>query len=116
MVTSKSSSFILLLRAIHGLFALYFISCIFYIYYSAITVQLTFLLGVAILSLLIEGIMVFVVNGGDCPLIYFQRKINDPVPFFNLFLPDYLAKKAIPFFSFLMVAGMLLLIVRIWLR
>jgi len=103
---------ILLLRILHGLFALYFIFCIFYIYFAAITLTLSPFLWIAISSLLIEGFLVFIINGGNCPLIYFQRKINDPVPFFNLFLPNTLATKAIPFFSTVMLCGIILLLIR----
>jgi hypothetical protein len=104
---------ILLLRTVHGLFALYFIFCIFYIYYSAFSLHITLFLWIAIASLFLEGIFVFVLNGGHCPLIHIQKKLHDPVPFFNLFLPDYLAKKVIPFFTGTMLLGLLLLIARV---
>lgn len=104
-----------MLRTIHGLFALYFILCIFYIYFAAFTLHINFLLALAIGSLFIEGFLVFVLNGGHCPLVHLQKRLSDPVPFFNLFLPDYLAKKAIPFFTGLMFLGLLLLVIRIFL-
>jgi hypothetical protein len=104
---------IILLRTVHGLFALYFIFCILYIFYAAITLDINLLLAVAIASLFIEGFLVFILNGGNCPLFHIQKRLNDPVPFFNLFLSDSLAKKAIPFFTLLMLLGLLLLAVRI---
>lgn len=103
---------ILVLRTIHGLFALYFISCIFYIYYAAITREFGLLGLIAVLSLLLEGVSVFVLNHGDCPLIHLQRKIGDEKPFFELFLPKATAKKAVPFFLFLTFLGLLLLALR----
>jgi hypothetical protein len=110
---AKMNRSVILLRIIHAFFAAYFIFCIVYIYYSALTLNINLLLCIAIISLFIEGILVFILNGGYCPLVHLQRRLNDPVPFFNLFLPDYLAKKAIPFFTVAMFLGILLLIGRI---
>ncbi|RJR15015.1 hypothetical protein C4579_03025 [Candidatus Microgenomates bacterium] len=107
---------VLLLRIIHTLFAVYFILCIGYIYYAAITATIDLFLGIAIFSLCLEGFLVFVLNKGHCPLAPLQAKLNDPVPFFNLFLPDRLAKKAIPFFTVVMVLGLLFLVLRVFFR
>jgi hypothetical protein len=63
-------------------------------------------------SLAAEGFMVFVLNKGDCPLIHIQKRIGDPIPFFNLIFPAPFAKKAIPIFSMITLAGLLLLIGR----
>jgi hypothetical protein len=115
-VKMQKSIYVYLLRSVHGLFAIYFIACIAYIYYAAITLKIDLFLGVAVVSLLIEGLLVFVLNSGDCPLIHLQRKLDDPVPFFNLFLPAHLAKKAIPFFTGIMLLGIVLLIVRLLLK
>lgn len=107
---------ILLLRVVHTAFAVYFIGCIFYIYYVVLTLQINLLLWFAIISLSVEGFLVFIVNQGHCPLAPLQRKLEDPVPFFNLFLPENLAKRAIPFFTSITFLGVLLLIVRFLLR
>lgn len=104
---------VLLLRILHGAFALYFIICIVILYRSVITRELDIWFIVAILSLMTEGLLVFVMNGGDCPLIHIQRKLDDDVPFFNLFLPAHLAKKAVPFFTKVTFVGILLLIMRL---
>lgn len=101
------------MRVIHSIFAVYFIACIIYVYYAAITLKISLLLGIALFSLLLEGFLVFILNGGHCPLIYIQRRVNDPVPFFNLFLPDDLAKKAIPFFTILTFLAVIVLILRL---
>lgn len=105
---------IFILRIVHGLFALYFISCIFYIYFAAIILSLNLYVGFAILSLTVEGVLVFLLNHGDCPLIHLQRKIGDNKPFFELFLPKETAKKAVPVFLVMTVGGLLLLILRIY--
>ncbi len=111
----KKTSSIILLRTIHATFAVYFIFCIGLLYYTVFTLHINLLFIAAMLSLAIEGFVVFILNGGDCPLIHLQKKIDDPVPFFNLFLPDYLAKKAVPFFTVITFLGVFLLIIRLWL-
>jgi hypothetical protein len=64
-------------------------------------------------SLGLEGFVVFVLNKGDCPLIYIQRKIGDDTPFFNLLLPAKLAKQAVPTLAKLTWVGVILLIIRL---
>lgn len=110
------SSKIFFLRVVHGLLSLYFISCVFYIYYCAITLRFDFFLGIATLSLCIEGISVFLLNHGDCPLIHIQRKIGDETPFFELFLPKTTAKRAVPFFLSVSIVGLALLTLRFLFR
>ena len=97
---------------LHTAFAVYFIACIAAIYSAAITLHIDLILWLAIASLAVEGIAVFLLNGGHCPLAPLQRKLDDSVPFFNLFLPAPLAKKAIPFFTTVTFLGLAVLIVR----
>jgi hypothetical protein len=101
---------VLVLRTVHGVVSLYFLTCLGYVYYAAFARQYDLLLIVALLSLAAEGFIVFVLNKGDCPLIHIQRKLGDDKPFFELFLPPRLAKLAIPFFATLAVFGALLLV------
>ncbi len=103
---------IYILRFFHGIFALYFICCIIYLYYAAITANFNFLLILALISLSLEGIAVFILNKGDCPLIYIQNKLGDNIPFFELFLPKKAAKQAVPFFSILTWLAVILLSIR----
>lgn len=104
---------ILWLRIIHGLFALYFILCLVYLWYVAVTMQVhDGLFVISVLSLAIEGFLVFALNSGDCPLIHIQRRIGDDVPFFELFLPRRLAKAAIPVFAGLTLAVIVVILLR----
>ena len=107
---------VLVLRIFHGLTAAYFIFCLLYLYYSAFVIKFDFVLVIALISLGLEGFVVFILNNGDCPLIFIQRKVNDPVPFFNLFLPKKLAKKAVPFFLVITLLGLFLLAFRFFFR
>ena len=103
---------VIVLRILHGAFALFFIACIFSIYFAAITGQWTVYLLIAITSLMLEGVAVFVLNKGDCPLIHVQRAMGDETPFFELLLPKQAAKKAVPFFVVVTMIGLLLLSLR----
>jgi hypothetical protein len=67
---------------------------------------------ISIVSLLLEGFVVYILNGGDCPLIHVQKRVNDPKPFFELFLPKRLARLAIPIFSVITGIGIFLLLIR----
>lgn len=100
------------LRIIHALFALYFMACLAYLYYAAFSLRFDVLLLVSMASLAVEGVVVFLLNGGDCPLIHIQRKIGDDKPFFEIFMPSALAKKAIPAFASLTIFALALLVLR----
>jgi len=102
---------ITLLRVLHGLFAVYFILCLLYMYYVAFAGDFGPLLWIAVASLGLEGFVVFVLNNGDCPLIHVQRRVGDNTPFFELFFPPRIAKQAIPFFARLTWGGVAILIV-----
>jgi hypothetical protein len=104
---------ILWLRIIHGLFALYFTLCLAYLCYVAITKQVhDALFVISVLSLAVEGFLVFALNSGDCPLIHVQRRIGDDMPFFELFLPRKLAKAAIPIFAGLTMIVVIAILLR----
>lgn len=103
---------VFVLRVIHGLFALYFLFCLAYLYYAALFSVINNFLLIAVLSLAVEGFIVFVLNKGDCPLIHIQRKIGDNTPFFNLFFPAKIANKVIPILVKVTWIGIVLLAIR----
>ena len=104
---------IVLLRVAHGIFSLYFLLCLIYLYYVGITAHFDYLLAVAVISLGLEGFTIFVLNNGDCPLIHIQRRIGDDKPFFELFLPPNVAKRAIPVFARITWVGVGILTIRV---
>lgn len=106
------STHALLLRIVHGLFALYFGFCIVYMFYAAAVQRFDTLLIICMVSLLLEGIAVHILNGGHCPLIHIQRRVGDDKPFFELFLPPYLAHLVIPAASVVALLGAVLVAVR----
>jgi len=112
----KRSTKIILLRVIHSLFAIYFIGCLLYLYYAAITSRFDLFLLVAFVSLSIEGFVVYIVNNGDCPLTHIQKKINDNTPFFELFFPPKFARNSFKIFALFTWGGVLLLAIKLLLE
>ena len=108
----KNNRTVRILRMFHGLIVMYLVASIIYIYYCAVTVQISIPLVIAIASLLIEGALV-IINDGHCPLAFIQRRFGDNIPFFDLILPPKYAKKAVPFFALLTLAGVILLFIRL---
>ncbi len=47
-----------------------------------------------------------VIGRGHCPLGPFQRRLGDPVPMFELFMPKRAAKVAVPVLAGVTVAGL----------
>jgi cbb3-type cytochrome oxidase subunit 3 len=85
---------ILLIRFIHGLFTAFFLTCIGYVYYAALTGKRGRLLYGAVAALTVEGIIVMA-NGGDCPLGGIHRRHGDDRDFFELIMPKRLSKRAV---------------------
>lgn len=101
-----------LLRFFHFLIVSYLIFGIGYIYYSAFIQQINLLSRIFIISLIIEGALIYI-NRGDCVLIYIQKRVGDDVPFFDLILPKKYATHAVKFFAILTLIGLFLLVLRI---
>lgn len=99
------------IRFIHLLITIYFVACVSYVYYCLLINIENKILYIAIISLLIEGLIVFL-NKSECPLVIAHRKFGDAMSFFELFLPKQLAKKAIPYFAILSITGLVLFFLR----
>ena len=108
-LTTYDKRMVLLIRSIHGAITLFFLSCIAYIYYAALTDQQTVVGYAAIGLILIEGCVVLL-NDGDCPLGTVHKKYGDEKDFFELFMPKRFSKRAIPVLSIVSVVGMLMFI------
>lgn len=109
----KSAQKATLLQTIHTALAFCFIACLFELYYAAITRREWILFWISFMCLAIEGFVVFILNNGNCPPIYIQRKVGDEKQFFELFLLSRIVKKAIPFFTALNVGALVLLLIRL---
>ena len=98
-------------RSMHAFFAVFFISCLGYIYYAALTRVHGRLLLWAMAVLAGEGLAVLL-NRGECPLTGIQHRLGDEKGFFNLFLPDALARRMVPVWVTAALVGYLLVWVR----
>ncbi len=99
-----------LMRTIHGLITFYFVTCIVWIYYSAIINRPNMLAYIAAVSLFLEGLVVML-NHGNCPLGPIHHRLGDDKTFFELFLPKRIAKKSIPVLGTISLVGIILLFV-----
>jgi hypothetical protein len=100
---------IFLIRLLHGLITIFFLTCIGYIYYSGITGDITAFSYLAIAAIIVEGIVVGL-NKGICPLGTIHHKYGDDKTFFELFLPKKAAKLAIPVLGTISLLGSLLIL------
>ncbi len=101
---------VFIVRVIHTLFAFFFVFCMGYVYYSALTGHKTKWTLFAVVALVLEGILLLI-NSGDCPLAPLHRRYGDQKGFFDLFLPPKILPYVIPFFVITTVIGLLLLLV-----
>ena len=102
---------VLLIRALHGAISVFFLSCLAYVYYAAITRQRSRRLAVVAGALVVEGVVVYA-NGGDCPLGPLHKRFGDEKTFFELFVPPHVARHAVPFFAAVAALGGLLVLLR----
>ncbi|MEW5993788.1 MAG: hypothetical protein AB1744_05255 [Candidatus Zixiibacteriota bacterium] len=100
---------IYLVRVFHTIVGLFFIGCIIYVYYCALTGRATREAYIAIGVLVFEGLIVFL-SGRRCPLAFLHRRFGDERGFFDLFLPDPLVPFAYPTLAVVALFGIALLV------
>lgn len=99
------------LRAAHALIAGAEVSSLGYVWWCALTGRRGGMLWAAAAALLGEGVAL-VVGKGDCPLGPLQRRLGDPVPLFELVLPQRAAQAAVPVLTGVAGLGLGVLAVR----
>ncbi len=104
---TRRDGMILAVRVLHSAFAVFFLSCLGYVYWAAFARRRNRRLAVAAVALVGEGAVV-AANGGNCPLGPIHLRYGDERTFFGLFLPPRLARGAVPFFAAVTVLGFLL--------
>lgn len=93
---------IYIVRFIHFLVTMYFLVCLFVLLFSVVTNSRSLILYLSIISLLLEGLIIFL-NKGICPLGFFHHKAGDTKTFFELLMPAKAARLAVPFFAVLSI-------------
>jgi hypothetical protein len=110
----KISPLIVLVRSVHTLFTLFFLTCIGTVYYAGIFDRPSIWAYLAAASLVLEGVVVGL-NHGDCPLGFIHHKVGDEKTFFELLLPREAAKQAVPVLGVIAGIGIALLLARAFL-
>lgn len=98
-------------RAVHASWSVVQLSCLGYIWASALTGRRSRRLWVSVAFLSVEG-AALIVGRGDCPIGPLQSEWGDPVPFFELVLPPRAAKATVPVLTIVSVAGIAALALR----
>lgn len=103
-----------IIKIIHTLIWLFFVSVIFYILYCGIVDDINGLTWVAIMLILLEGI-VLVVFKMFCPLTVLARKYsNSEKDNFDIYLPNWLARYNKEIFTSIFIIGIILVLIRVW--
>lgn len=98
-------------RTVHAAIAAAFLLAIGYVWWCALARRRTRALRFAVGALVGEGVLV-AANHGDCPLGGLGRRIDDPVPLFELILSPRAAKRAVPVLGAVTAGGLLALALR----
>jgi len=105
-----------LIKLIHTLIWLFFVAVIFYILYAGICDKITKYTWIGVGLVILEGI-VLVVFKMFCPLTIIARKYSSSEKDnFDIFLPNWLAKYNKLIFTTIYAVGLLLVLIRTYLR
>lgn len=102
-----------IIKLIHTLIWLFFVSVIFYILYCGITNKISYLTWIGIGLIVGEGI-VLIIFKMSCPLTLLARRYsNSSKDNFDIFLPNWLAKHNKIIFTSIFIIGLLILLIRV---
>jgi hypothetical protein len=108
----KPSEKLILIKWIHTLIWLFFVSIIFYIVYSGITNQITTVTWIAVAFVIGEGLVLLLFKM-FCPLTVLARKYSDSTKDnFDIYLPNWLARHNKIIFTTIFLAGLILVLIR----
>lgn len=113
-ITSETSDAqkLILIKTLHTLVWIFFVSLIFYIVYSGITDRITTFTWISVAFVIAEGLVLLVFRM-FCPLTIVARRYSDSTKAnFDIYLPNWLAKYNKEIFTTIFVAGLLLVILR----
>jgi hypothetical protein len=103
---------LLLIKAVHTLIWLVFVSIILYVIYCAVANQISVFTWIAILSLIMEGLVLLIFKN-QCPLTIMARKYSGSTKDnFDIFLPEWLARHNKTIFTSLFLAGVIFVLLR----
>lgn len=103
---------LLLIKTIHTLIWMLFVSVILYVIYCAVANQVTVFTWIAILSVIMEGLVLLIFKN-QCPLTIMARKYSDSTKDnFDIFLPEWLARYNKTIFTSLFLVGVIFVLLR----
>ncbi|MBK7344394.1 MAG: hypothetical protein IPJ06_15630 [Saprospiraceae bacterium] len=110
----KDHQRLLVIKWVHTLIWAIFVTLIFYVVYSGISGHITRMTWVSIGLVVGEG-LVLLLFGMSCPLTVMARRYSDSDRAnFDIFLPEWLARKNKLIFTTLFVAGALMVLYHTW--
>lgn len=109
----NTSGKLTVVKIVHTLIWLFFVTVIFYILYSGISNKITIYTWVAIGFIIAEGV-VLVLFKMFCPLTLIARKYSDSEKDnFDIYLPNWLARHNKIIFTSIYLVGVIIVLVRV---
>lgn len=103
---------LLLIKSVHTVIWAIFVAMIFYVLYSGIYGQITWMTWVSMAMVVGEG-LVLLLFGMSCPLTVLARKYSDSErDNFDIYLPNWLARHNKVIFTTVFLVGLILIIIR----
>ncbi len=111
MNSPRNKRAIYVVRTLHGIFAVFFIFLIGYLYYALIAGRTDWTVWAAVILLIAEG-AAMALNGGRCPLAFLHERYGDDKGFFDLWVPPKLLPLVVPFLTALTTIAVLWLLAK----
>lgn len=109
---AKPETTLLLIKSIHTLIWIMFVSIIGFVLWSGITGKISIYSWLAAACVIVEG-LVLAIFKGSCPLTVVARKYSSSTKEnFDIYLPNWLAKYNKLIFTTLFLTGLLLMLIR----
>jgi len=109
----KPSDKLLIIKLLHTVVWLFFVSIIFYVLYSGISNNINLFTWISIGLVVGEGIVLLVFKM-FCPITVLARKYSDSTKDnFDIFLPNWLARHNKVIFTLIFLLGLIFVLVRV---
>lgn len=110
----KNTHKLLIIKLVHTIVWLFFVSIIFYVVYSGVTNEITTLTWIAIGLVLAEGLVLLIFKM-FCPITLIARKYSaSKKDNFDIFLPEWIARHNKLIFTSIFLAGLILVVFRMF--
>ncbi|MBU1014081.1 MAG: hypothetical protein KKG99_13865 [Bacteroidetes bacterium] len=101
---------LVLIKSIHTLIWIFFVTVIFYVFYSGFFNEINLLTWIAIISVFLEALVLLIFKM-SCPLTVVARKYSDSQKAnFDIYLPNWLARYNKEIFTTIFMIGLLMVL------